>query len=497
MPFKLRWKKIDKNFPGFWPYSFKKKDLPQLRGPDNYPLLIPHLDNKTEIARRYRDQVRKHEIEQTENVHLKMHEFRKNLTDNFKIDNQAQPRGALPYWQYATRTRLMRGLPSSFVESVHTVPQSDVDEVSQLLSHCVHDFLSNDSAYRIKHEIEDRSHVSQFLQVLASGLLNSSCSSHLVGNSCVNQDVETCGFWGKDQFPYQLNDKSVAFHVRTECPLNQVLPLDDDLCQKSDDIPNMTSEEGVSFNPELYEIKTWENPRRRKSRVPRKLWTDLPEKPEPDIFPGFKVESSYPFVHTQFMRNDYQAPFWARESPAMTKFFSQEVQDCSALLNLFSTTSSLAWFLGFTPYQDVSSPIVCNSVVSDGSTISFYVYQLNTFALGNLVCDEFNGSEYNDRANILWSTKKIPLFDKQSDSATINPHVCRILAAILAQKTSKREFIVPKSSWDPEIPEDIPLIKQVKEEDPGYLKIKMRKPKNRDMRYYEPLYAGKDKTTDS
>lgn len=59
--------------------------------------------------------------------------------------------------------------------------------------------------------------------------------------------------------------------------------------------------------------------------------------------------------------------------------------------------------LGFSPFNDITYPLVSQTVISNGQQWSFYTYQLNTTLI------QFD--ESHPKRNICWSSKPMSLFD--------------------------------------------------------------------------------------
>ena len=488
--FKLRWKKKDFNRKGPFPYSFfhKEDKLESFRGPDGYPLLVPSLRNTTEYAKRYRDQVKNAEIEKIENVHLKMLEFRKSAKKRYEIKSSNQSYNALPYWLFATRTKLMRGLPLEMQRSACSISDEVVDSLNDSILVAIREYLLPNSVFREKFDDRTNKHFASFLKSIAFSISNHPEISSELGSdeTFFNQNVETIGFFGKDENMYQVTDEAAIAQLRSKHPLVPLESLDSEICQYSpDQIPELP------HSMQYYEELVWENP---KVKMPRRgqQWIKkrVPVKTEVQdavIFSGVKPGSLYQYFHTQFLLNSRPSEFWREDSD----FYAQEVTDCKTLLNMHSTLSSTAWYLKFTPFQDLTMPLSLNAMTYDGTqNVSFYNYQLNTVASGKMMLDEFLPEASNPRANVLWSTEMTPLFsyDETTGSVDINNEAVKCMFALLKRKTAAQKFEVPESSWDEGIPEGIPLVRVDRDVDPGKIWIKPKKSKNWPKGWYHPKY---------
>jgi hypothetical protein len=82
---------------------------------------------------------------------------------------------------------------------------------------------------------------------------------------------------------------------------------------------------------------------------------------------------------------------------------------CLSLAALFS----LRPCVGFSTFNDVTYPLVTQTVITNGKLWSFYVYQLNTTLLHGE--HTFN----NPRHNLCWGTPELKLFEAIEDGKVI------------------------------------------------------------------------------
>ncbi|GLG96810.1 Uncharacterized protein GBIM_03711 [Gryllus bimaculatus] len=94
-----------------------------------------------------------------------------------------------------------------------------------------------------------------------------------------------------------------------------------------------------------------------------------------------------------------------------------------AVLASFAWLQALACYKGFSTFQDVTYPLLTQTVLTDGQYWSFYVYQLNTMLLHS------NHATENQKCNLCWGTKKLKLFDKIENGKVVgfNEEVLKIL----------------------------------------------------------------------
>lgn len=82
-----------------------------------------------------------------------------------------------------------------------------------------------------------------------------------------------------------------------------------------------------------------------------------------------------------------------------------EALHCQAIKSSFGWLLAQANYQGFTTYNDLTYPLVTQTVITNGHLISFYVYQLNTIEMHNDAVDS------NPKHNICFGTKPMKLYD--------------------------------------------------------------------------------------
>ncbi|RZC39772.1 28S ribosomal protein S30, mitochondrial [Asbolus verrucosus] len=103
-----------------------------------------------------------------------------------------------------------------------------------------------------------------------------------------------------------------------------------------------------------------------------------------------------------------------RRGHMLTRHYKDPEEDKSAIhrqgiLASFGWLNAQANFLGFNSFNDITYPLVTQTVVTNGKLWSFYVYQLNTIQ---------NHSKYvteNPKRNICWATPELKLFEELKD----------------------------------------------------------------------------------
>lgn len=84
----------------------------------------------------------------------------------------------------------------------------------------------------------------------------------------------------------------------------------------------------------------------------------------------------------------------------------QEALDCQGILSSFAWGLSQASYQGFTTYNDLTYPLVMQTIITNGQDWSFYTYQLNTVVFHSDYIEE------NPKKNICWGTKTQKLYQE-------------------------------------------------------------------------------------
>lgn len=102
-----------------------------------------------------------------------------------------------------------------------------------------------------------------------------------------------------------------------------------------------------------------------------------------------------------------------------------EAVDGIGIMSSFAWLNAIAANHGFTPYQELTYPFTTQTVVTDGQTWNFFVYQLNRHSFhGDLAppsCD-----------NVCWSSGPMKLYESFSDGtfSGINDNVVDLLVKV-------------------------------------------------------------------
>lgn len=119
------------------------------------------------------------------------------------------------------------------------------------------------------------------------------------------------------------------------------------------------------------------------------------------------------------------------------------VEDYHNALHAQGILASYSWLLGqacyqgFSTYNDLTYPLTTQTIITDGQLWSFYVYQLNTTTLHNVVFDK------NPKVNKCWGTKELKLFeeiDANGKLIELNTDVIRQLIEFYGSVPQQRNY---------------------------------------------------------
>lgn len=105
-----------------------------------------------------------------------------------------------------------------------------------------------------------------------------------------------------------------------------------------------------------------------------------------------------------------------------------------AIQSSFAWLNSIASYHGFTTHNDLTYPMKTQTIVTNGQTWSFYVYQLNTTLAGN--------ANAAGQPNACWGTKEMKLFEEIDDKnqlVNFNIDVVKNLISFYLNVPKKRD----------------------------------------------------------
>ena len=93
--------------------------------------------------------------------------------------------------------------------------------------------------------------------------------------------------------------------------------------------------------------------------------------------------------------------------------YIQEALHRQGILASFGWLHAQANYLGFTTFNEITYPLVCQSIITDSRLWSFYTYQLNTLLMhSNNIAD-------SPKKNICWATPELKLFEEIKDGRIV------------------------------------------------------------------------------
>ncbi|XP_066146324.1 large ribosomal subunit protein mL65 [Euwallacea fornicatus] len=84
-----------------------------------------------------------------------------------------------------------------------------------------------------------------------------------------------------------------------------------------------------------------------------------------------------------------------------------------AVLSSFAWLHGQANYLGFTTYNDITYPLIAQTVLTNGKEFQFYVYQMNTILVHGKNCKE------NPKRNVCWASNKIKLYEEVNNGKIV------------------------------------------------------------------------------
>lgn len=327
------------------------------------------------------------------------------------------PYNSLSHAQYITRTHVIKetGLPAYYndvisTEQLDSIVQAIKHDIEDdiVFEHCIRrreceiktDILLDENLTNLDKKVKIDNKISQALiqKINRTMLIHlSSMYPHLLQAEIdIKPRLEASWFAGGVEpppFMKQYRKKYIhlqdfvddlvdlpvqylgcpAMHLRYKDPLREIISLNE--CQNPDlDIPTF------KLCPKVLTY-----------RLGRRHLTNIP-----GFWPGDKNEFGFLSYHN-CMNLQERSSRYNDTSEALT---------VQAILASYSWLLSQACYQGFSTFNDITYPLITQTVITNGQWWSFFVYQLNT----TLVHSEYISE--NPKRNICWITEPIKLFDK-------------------------------------------------------------------------------------
>ncbi|CAH2242412.1 28S ribosomal protein S30, mitochondrial [Pararge aegeria] len=112
-----------------------------------------------------------------------------------------------------------------------------------------------------------------------------------------------------------------------------------------------------------------------------------------------------------------------------------EALHCQAIKASFGWLLAQASYQGFTTFNDLTYPLVTQTVLTDGHLVSFYAYQLNTIVMHN---DEVDS---NPKHNVCFGTKPLELYETIENGKVkgLNEDVLKMLVQFYLNAPEERD----------------------------------------------------------
>ncbi|CAB3359209.1 Hypothetical predicted protein [Cloeon dipterum] len=231
--------------------------------------------------------------------------------------------------------------------------------------------------------------------------------------------------WPRDRSIQYLGNP--VLHVRANHPLQPIIG-DQESMNEQLEVPQN------SLDPRIYG-----------NRDVRRYMTNIP---------GFWPGDDHRFGILSFLGRDYQLSEIFDTRPDEDRV---EMLHCQAIMASFAWLFSQACYLGFSTYQDVTYPLVSQTVISNGQHWSFYAYQLNTTLL------HFQNTANNPKRNVCWSSQPVKLFESIDNGHVkgLNMDVLKTLVKFYLNEPKERIGVNLTPYLDPETP----MVSKIEEED--------------------------------
>ncbi|XP_072038529.1 large ribosomal subunit protein mL65-like [Amphiura filiformis] len=305
---------------------------------------------------------------------------------NYQLKPQCFHPNFLPIYKHATKTHIVEGLPNYVANFVNS---DSVGQVAANVKDSVQNFALGEMMYDYRHRTCNKDIFNQplnkskgFVDNMINHFLLTEIgqSPHVVSGE-FDHDVEVNSFWDREDTRYQYTGTPL-FLLRTREPLQEFTSKDSEL--------SVGDVESYPYKPQWYSIfKQHHNSK---------------------CFPGLKYGNPINYGHTQV--HVYQS-----DKEKMLDAGGQPYIDEHVLGQGLMT--SFGWMTGMSMYNkhywddDLTRPMTCNTIVTDGQNFSFFCYQLNTIALHSRV------SETNQLRNVCWYTKDAQLYEKLTEDGEV------------------------------------------------------------------------------
>uniref|UniRef100_T1J5B9 28S ribosomal protein S30, mitochondrial n=1 Tax=Strigamia maritima TaxID=126957 RepID=T1J5B9_STRMM len=355
--------------------------------------------------------------------------------------------GTLPAAQYLTRTKLINGLPNEYYDEKFL----NIDEFYPSVKPMLEEALITNHEVSVvpwwnkgvpkkeEEKIKSNKIINQIFRVLCNYL--SGEFAHL--QQChVDRDPRVESFWLFGGFPpteQQKEDRKEKMKSENKFEITKTPYIDCYQPPDNNDI-NKNVEEIIFYKgkpsiqlrtaTQLPAVVSIDNILCNPADVPSYRYVpqvcDLkPETQWPVLLPGVWPGNPYEFGHTSFHTIE---DLHDRRENVMGTHGEDNALKQYGITSSFGWLMGLAALQGFGPYNELDTPLVCQTVVTNGQRWSFYLYQMNT-------CHLVSPTE-NNRCNVCWASDDMKLYDEISNGVMkgLNDDVFKLLIKFLLKK---------------------------------------------------------------
>lgn len=118
--------------------------------------------------------------------------------------------------------------------------------------------------------------------------------------------------------------------------------------------------------------------------------------------PGFWPGSQHQFGQLSYHDRGHMLT----RNPAYGAIDNQEALHAQGIICSYAWLLGQACYQGFSTYNEITYPLITQTIITNGQLWSFYLYQLNTTTLNCHALDS------NSRVNECWGTEELKLYEK-------------------------------------------------------------------------------------
>lgn len=201
--------------------------------------------------------------------------------------------------------------------------------------------------------------------------------------------------------------------------------------------------------------------------------------------PGFWPSSQHQFGQLSW----HDRTHMINRNPAYGAEDHQEALHAQGILNSYAWLYGQACYQGFSTFNDITYPLVTQTIITNGQLWSFYLYQLNTTIINSHVFDT------NSKANECWGTKELKLYESIDENGKLvgfNDDVVRHLIRFYGNVPQERDIEMrPYLGEEEQTVADIEDVKRREFLERQYKHIMANKPRHRllpEVYHWEKIY---------